>query len=278
MKTPRHWKLLERHPLSAEYTDLSGQAYVDAEDNMRRVGFRKERPIILYEGKILDGWQRRCICVAIGITPTFATLPNDITPEDYVSTFNDHRRHMSQEQARTMAEKRRERVIRAKSLSKSNRQIAAEEGVSESTIRNDVDALRAQGAHVSPPSGSVVDTLGRQQPATRPQDIGDANEDDVLLCERCVRVGPVVNCQHCKILREKQAAKQSRKTKGPKQGAAHFDTKLFQNGLGIVVRQVDALAKHYGAKESNWHKDLLADLKEFKAKFDDRLASLKKGI
>lgn len=168
MTTPRNWKSLKRHPLSSEYADLAGKAFADFEDNIRRVGFLKEEPVVLCDGLVLDGWQRQRVAVNLGTPPAYVPIPKGITPEDFVSARNDHRRHMSQEQARTMAEARRERVLRARTEGQSQRVIAEKEGVSRAQVVRDLKEVSGgPGGPPETPNGQVTGRDGRRQSATK---------------------------------------------------------------------------------------------------------------
>lgn len=56
-------------------------------------GYRKEEPIILYEDKIIDGWNRYLICKELDITPTFKTLniSNRVEAITYIKGSNARR-------------------------------------------------------------------------------------------------------------------------------------------------------------------------------------------
>jgi hypothetical protein len=153
MKRPKPWKELERHPLSSEYEDLTGDRWDGLLSSIQR-GFDKRKPIILHEHegklKILDGWQRQRACIVCNVTPIYRGLPRELTPEELVERDNDHRRHETPEQAVRRIEARRARVAASREYGKSYRQIANEEGVSEAQVRKDA---KVSGAHQCAPDG-----------------------------------------------------------------------------------------------------------------------------
>src|SRR3990167_10575229 len=104
---PRFWKTLERHPISAEYEDITGDAWDDFLEHFR--AFDQRRPIILHEDKVLDGWQRQRACVKLGITPVYAQLPKGVDPREFVSQENDRRRHETPSAQAIRREMRRQR-------------------------------------------------------------------------------------------------------------------------------------------------------------------------
>lgn len=145
MDSKRDWKSLRRHPLAAKYGDLIGPEWDDFVENLRSHGYVDNRPIVLYEEMILDGYQRFRACRELDIEPRFEHLPEGILPREYVMMANDLRRHESPEARSDRITERRERILAKRLEGKSNRTIAEEEGVSESTVRNDLENLGAQG-------------------------------------------------------------------------------------------------------------------------------------
>lgn len=146
-------KEYERHPLSAEYEDLTGRAWDQLVDGLARYGNVTGRKIMLFEGKIFDGWQFYRACQKAGVKPEFETLelPEKMTPEEYVEIVNDNRRHESHDRLQLRATERRERVKIAINNGQSLRAIAASEGVDPKTIRDD---LKVPGGDRSPPGAT----------------------------------------------------------------------------------------------------------------------------
>ena len=48
----------QRHPLSAVWPDLEPQAREALRESMHTRGYDPLEPVVLYEGKVLDGWHR----------------------------------------------------------------------------------------------------------------------------------------------------------------------------------------------------------------------------
>jgi hypothetical protein len=167
-KQPARWKHLQRHPLNAEYGDLSGRAWDLFRAHLTQNGL-SGRKITLHEGKVLDGWQLQRACVELDVTPDYQPLPKGWTPEAFVEAANDHRRHETQEQAVRRVDERRERVARARADGQSLRTIAEAEGISEAQVRNDLAASTAQGCAVEPANGKVMGRDGKARPARKPK-------------------------------------------------------------------------------------------------------------
>lgn len=159
------WKDLKRHSLSAAYHDITGRAWSLLTSNVRQHGIVGGRCVTLLDGMVVDGWQLYRACIEADIKPKFRklNLPQGMTAEEWVETANDLRRHETQEVAMKRADERRERVASARAEGKSTRAIAAEEGVSEKIVRNDV---AASGAAPSAP-GDVEGLDGKRYPRKR---------------------------------------------------------------------------------------------------------------
>ena len=159
----------QRHPLSAKYDDIKGQAWEDFRENLRLFG-QNGRKITLYEGQILDGWQLYRACKEEGATPEFAELPDGVDPLWFVQTANDHRRHESAEQVQRRAAERRERVAAARREGESLRTIADAEGVSVATVQSDLESVSTvQGSTVEPPNGEVIGKDKKKRKASGPK-------------------------------------------------------------------------------------------------------------
>ncbi len=144
------WKQLERHPLSAEYEDLTGERWEALVADVKATGFDATRPIILHEGKVLDGWQRLRVCIVCDVEPTCVELPSEADPETYVRRHNDNRRHETESQRKQRIEARRQRVAQGRAEGKSLRAMAVEEGVSDVTILKDVKANESGANRLAP--------------------------------------------------------------------------------------------------------------------------------
>ena len=89
---------LQRHPISSHYP-VDEAAIARLRRSMEESGFVQERPIILYEGKILDGWLRHLAATQAGVTPAYKQFEG--TPGDaarFVRAENFNRVNLSKEQ------------------------------------------------------------------------------------------------------------------------------------------------------------------------------------
>jgi hypothetical protein len=95
---------LEKHqfnifPVMA--TEESDQVRSDIE----KYGYDKSYPIILYQGKILDGWNRYQICEKLGVTPLFEEFDGtDLKAMEFIMRSNSRRNLTSSQRAVIAAE------------------------------------------------------------------------------------------------------------------------------------------------------------------------------
>ena len=76
---------LEFHPLQTSSPWSKGQDFAELVADIREHGLHE--PIVLFEGKILDGRNRYRACGAAGIEPTFTVYQGD-DPVAYVISLN----------------------------------------------------------------------------------------------------------------------------------------------------------------------------------------------
>ncbi len=164
----------ERHPLSAQYEDLQGQEWLDFVAGFEDHGFDPSRPITLYEGKVLDGWQRYRVCQHLGITPEFSIFVGE-NAQAFVDSVNLHRRQLSAQERQRRTNDRRDRVEKLRAAGESLRIISAKTGKSVSqTVRD----LRKAGV----PPGTVDKVRGKDG-KTRPAEKLKVKQ----VCKPCVR-------------------------------------------------------------------------------------------
>jgi len=95
---------MEFHDIANAFPLMEGQAFEELTADIQRHGLRT--PILLFEGKILDGRNRVRAAKAAGIELTeanFTTLPEGIDPIDFVASNNIHRRHLTKPQLEAAA-------------------------------------------------------------------------------------------------------------------------------------------------------------------------------
>ncbi len=236
----RNWRCLKRHPLSAEYPDVSGAISENMVEGLKKYGILNDRPVVLYENQVLDGWQMYSACILADVKPRFVRLAKKISPEMAVQILNDHRRHETPEVAIARIVKRRERVVAARAEGQSLGAIAEKEKVSKSQVVRD---LESSGVPVGTPE-EVKGKDGKTYPAKH-REPGDDTEE----------------------IKEEKAVK----------NGAHWDRKDWDAAFGRLMREIDYLGKLYKAKETPEANGLRRLLSEYKTNFFNWHKSLVKS-
>jgi len=152
---------LEFHPLANIFPLMEGEEFEALVADIGANG--QHEPIVLYEGKILDGRNRYRACLAANAEPRSWADPeiyNDDIARAYVVSRNIRRRHLTAEQKRALLAK----LIKAQP-ERSNRQVAAAAQVSPTFVGTVRSELEAAG-DVSTVD-TRIDTKGRRQRAKK---------------------------------------------------------------------------------------------------------------
>jgi len=87
---------LDSHALAEVFPRMNADALIGLMDDIKRNGLRE--PIVLYEGRILDGRNRYRACIELGIEPMVRAWDGKGDPLAYVVSKNLHRRHLDESQ------------------------------------------------------------------------------------------------------------------------------------------------------------------------------------
>jgi hypothetical protein len=187
-------KEYEFHPLAGDYDLFSAHDLGRMEEAMRERGFDPRFPVVLYQGKILDGRNRYLAAKGAGLKklPTVVFKGTADEAAIFVRTANEERRHLAVEWLQHRRRERIERVAAARQEGKSLPAIAEQEDVSVSQVQRDLDKAGSTlpGGKVEPPEGKVTGKDGRTRTATPAK--------QPTLCDRCKRVAPGVGLEDCK--------------------------------------------------------------------------------
>jgi ParB-like chromosome segregation protein Spo0J len=93
---------LEFHPLAEIFPLIEGYEFAGLVDDIRKNGLRE--PVVLYQGRVLDGRNRLRACEAAGIACRFENYTGD-DPVAYVVSLNLRRRHLDESQRAMVAAK-----------------------------------------------------------------------------------------------------------------------------------------------------------------------------
>ena len=81
---------MQQHPLSAKYWSMPEEELQALAADIKANGLRQA--IVMYEGMVLDGWQRVLACKIVGVKPRETEYRGE-DPQSYVISLNHHRRH-----------------------------------------------------------------------------------------------------------------------------------------------------------------------------------------
>lgn len=256
-----NWRKYERHPKSAEYQDIKGQAWEEFLASMTESSI-KRRPIIIFEGKILDGWQRQLACVAKDVEPPYEELPEGEHPEEFVRIANDHRRHESAETHCQRREQRRAKVVELRAQGQSIRAIADYLGISVTTAQRDCEASGVPGGTPEPEQGTPSGQGADSPPPPPPKITGKDGKQyppkkEKKLCPHCqtlVRKSLALpaRCEECSELnRTKRAGQTTRPLRGPHKPGQTLRNykKEFDTHYGAIVRLFDDMRRELGCAE-----------------------------
>lgn len=82
----------QQHPLSAAFPKISESDYASLLDSITSIGV--QNPITIYEGMVLDGWNRYRVATELGYDCPHVEL-GDIDPREFVLAQNKARRHVT---------------------------------------------------------------------------------------------------------------------------------------------------------------------------------------
>lgn len=160
---------MKPHPLATLIPEMTAQQYAELRDDIKANGLRDA--ITLLDGMILDGRHREKACREAGVEPFYEDFPGG-DPEAFVISRNLKRRHLTADQQKTLADARRKKVAQMRSEGMSTRKIAAELGVSNKTVHDDlsqppVTPVTPEPEKPAPSPPRVTGRDGKTYPAKR---------------------------------------------------------------------------------------------------------------
>jgi len=99
MAKPRK-KALDSHPIANVWPSLNDQELEDLAEDIKANGLH--HPVVLYEGKILDGRNRAKACELAGVALKTTKYRGE-DPVGYAVSLNEKRRHLSSSQRAALA-------------------------------------------------------------------------------------------------------------------------------------------------------------------------------
>lgn len=179
----------EFHPLANLFPLLEGPEFGALVDDISVHGLRE--PVVLHEGKILDGRNRYRACVEAQIEPRFKKWDGHGTPLAFVVSKNLHRRHLNESQramiaARLMQTKAgfNQHTVEVEGIHATSRREAAELlNVSESSVTDAGTVLRdgtAEEVSAIEAGAAAASTTAKQIRAKMPVEKRAKKRDEPL--------------------------------------------------------------------------------------------------
>jgi hypothetical protein len=251
MKVHR-WRKFEQHPLGKEYDEVLGDEFEEWLEDFKLYGNIDNRPIMLYQGKILDGWNLYRCHLECDVKPTFRVLNARIPPEKFIAIKNDHRRHETRERIHRRAEARLEKLAEMAKEGASLRTMAEAAKVSTAQVQRDLAKL--PGATGGAPGPRAPKTVGKDG-----KKYESAAVINSVFCPRCTRIGkPVKDCKACD-----DARTDARYNKNHRDTTARaFDWRGVDKRLEAIANLPDEIGNHFNVKHTTECKGLARLLDE----------------
>jgi hypothetical protein len=236
--------------IMALLTPLSTEAYAILDGKLAAEGCCEEFPYAMINGVAiqLDGHHRRRICGERKIDYGWRLIKTATTKEEAISWVKANqigRRNATPEELAQLRAERRERVVAARERGESTRDIAASEGVTHTTVQQDL-----QAAVESP-----TEAVGNQFPTAEV-----ANGSDPVDGKVHARDG------------KKYTARKPKPKRAPKRKPQGFDLKSWESHVGYVVRGLDDLNRLCGEHETPQMAGCQRRIAEVRKKLEDVLA------
>ena len=83
----------QQHQLSAAWPAMSDSDFQALQDSIMNIGV--QMPIVIFEGQVIDGWNRYRAATALGMDCPTTPFDESIDPVEFVKAMNDARRHIT---------------------------------------------------------------------------------------------------------------------------------------------------------------------------------------
>lgn len=143
-------KTYERHYLSRG-REITGDEFNELKASIQKIGVQE--PVRLYDGQIIDGWNRYRACTELGVDCPAFDLEADVDPRDFAASTHMRRNLSASERAMLIVEiydwvphgtnqhKKEEGSFEPSSLT--NSELAIKSGTSKATVKRAKKALSA---------------------------------------------------------------------------------------------------------------------------------------
>lgn len=248
------------HEYAAIFDMHDGKPLWELSDSIKANGLHN--PIVLLNGKILDGRRREAACFRAGVQPIyreFGSLTEDgDDPLEFVMAMNLHRRHLG-EGERVLAAARY-----AKAKGGGNRQSKAPPQVAEVVAPEPTNSAAAERFEVSEDKVERAKKVVKKGTKKLQKALA---EDKVSVSDAAKVAGEKPEVQDAavdavvsgKSKSATAAAKEIKQPKPPKSGSVVFDDRPFENLYGSLLRFFDRrkIAHHGERTQSQEHQEVI---------------------
>lgn len=155
------WKRLVAHPIALVFPEIDADTFNDLVSSMRTTGYQADHPIVLFEGKILDGRNRHRAALQAKVEPTLREFDGDTAAAiSFCIGENVYRRHLTPAQRAIAVEE----MLRFLPVRAPGRPSAEQNNCASSAQLRPVNREVAAKAHVSPRTQLQVRELKRIAP------------------------------------------------------------------------------------------------------------------
>lgn len=247
------------HPFAERFPLLEGEEYEALKASIKSTNGIDEQPILfrVVDNKIegLDGRNRERACRELRIKPKMKKVSvTDGEVKDFILRRNVHRRHMTKELRQAI-------VAELRADGQSTRSIAGTLGVSDFTVRKDLEVAGAR--NIAPEQ--IVGKDGKSYSPVPPTPSGQTK-----YCRPCRTRGPRPNCPDCEAMnkpREPGDDTDQERKRQPANGRVAWDRKEFDQAFGALLREIDKFGRCHDVKDSPAAENLRDQLTKFREGF-----------
>lgn len=243
------------HPFSEIYPLKEGPPLWEMSDDIKENG--QELPVLLFEGKVLDGRRRQLACFRAGVEPKYKEFKGSkIAALKKVRSLNRHRRDMGEADKR-LSDLEFEKIMAtllAETRETSGRPKKDEEGENETISQADVaDAMGVSVETVKDVKVIAEKAIPEVRKAFQDNIISRSDAANVAREAPSVQAVAIKKVLSGKATTASAAVPPSRRRKKrtsgePKNGAPIVDARNIQKQIDALTRNFDALANRLGSK------------------------------
>lgn len=250
-----------------EYAEIfslhEGQSLYDLADRIKANGLRE--PIVLLDGKVLDGRRRERACLRAGVEPRYRDFGSQESdgadPLEFVIDLNLHRRHLGDGE-RQLAAARYATAKRGRESTSPKKDVISQVDKLPETTQEQTPPAKTQTRRAAAERFNVSEQAvdrGKVVISGGTESLREAVANDEITVSDAARVAkesPEVQDQAVEDVRQGKArtatgaVRNRRKKTEAKNGRPKFDDRTITKSLGGVVLQLLARARALGLERS----------------------------